>query len=130
MIAKLTPKQSTNPYRLVLFCTQTDRVAYGNCVVEFPTHAEIRCNGTIVSANLRGIKNKPGTINPPDITSQAIIIQGVANKVDVTFAESKSAYTLTVYLVEKNTVPVLVDKIRKRGFISKEATLNKSTARL
>ena len=130
MIAKLTPKQSTNPYRLVLFCTQTDRVAYGNCLVEFPTHAEIRCNGTIVSANLRGIKNKPGTINPPDITSQAIIIQGVANKVDVTFAESKSAYTLTVYLVEKNTVPVLVDKIRKRGFISKESTLNKSTARL
>ena len=130
MIAKLTPKQSTNPYRLVLFCTQTDRVAYGNCVIEFPTHAEIRCNGTIVSANLRGIKNKPGTINPPDITSQVIVIQGVANKVDVTFAESKSAYTLTVYLVEKNTVPVLVDKIRKRGFISKESMLNKSTALL
>jgi hypothetical protein len=84
----------------------------------------------MVSANLRGIKNKPGTINPPDITSQAIVIQGVANKVDVTFAESKSAYTLTVYLVEKNTVPGLVDKIRKRGFISKESTLNKSTALL
>jgi E3 SUMO-protein ligase PIAS1 len=128
MLAKLTPKQSTNPFRLVLFCTQTDRVAYGNCVIEFPGHAEIRCNGTIVSANLRGIKNKPGTINPPDITSHAILIQGVANKVDVTFAESKSAYTLTVYLVEKNSVNGLVDKIRKRGFISKESTLNKSMA--
>ena len=126
MIAKLTPKQPTNPYRLVLFCTQTDRVAYGNCVVEFPAHAEIRCNGTVVSANLRGIKNKPGTINPPDITPNTILMQGVGNKIDATFAESKSAYTLTVYLVEKNTVVGLVDKIRKRGFISKESTLNKS----
>ena len=50
----------------------------------------------------------------------------MVNKVDVTFAESKSAYTLTVYLVEKNTVTGLVDKIRKKGFISKESTLNKS----
>jgi E3 SUMO-protein ligase PIAS1 len=127
MIAKLMPKQSTNPYRLVLFCTQTDRVAYGNCVIEFPAHAEIRCNGPAVTANLRGIKNKPGTINPPDITPNAILMQGVLNKVDVTFAESKSAYTITVYLVQKNTVTALVDKIRKRGFISKESTLNKST---
>ena len=130
MIAKLTPKQPTNSHRLVLFCTQTERVAYGNCVIEFPAHAEIRCNGTIVSANLRGIKNKPGTINPPDITPSAILMQGVTNKVDVTFAESKSAYTLTVYLVEKNTVTGLVDKIRKKGYISKESTLNKSMALL
>jgi hypothetical protein len=53
-------------------------------------------------------------------------MQGVANKVDVTFQESKSSYTLVVYLVEKNTVTKLVDKIRKKGFISKESTLNKS----
>ena len=126
MIAKLSPKQPTNPYRLVLFCTQTDRVPYGNCVIEFPAHAEIRCNGNIVTAHLRGIKNKPGTVNPPDFTSQAILMQGVANKLDVTFAESKFAYTLAVYLVEKNSVKQLVDKIRRRGFISKESTLNKS----
>lgn len=126
MIAKLTPKSPSNPYRLVLFCTQTDRIPYNNCVIEFPAHVELRCNGTAVVANLRGIKNKPGTINPPDITPNAILMQGVANKVDVTFQESRSSYTVTVYLVEKNTVQQLVDKIRKRGFISKESTLNKS----
>lgn len=54
------------------------------------------------------------------------MMQGVQNKIDVTFSESKSSYTLTVYLVEKHTVAQLVEKIRKRGFISKEATLSKS----
>lgn len=126
MISKLQPKGPQNPYRLAIFCTQTDRVHFGSCVVEFPAHAEIRCNGTIVSANLRGIKNKPGTVNPPDITPHSILMQGVMNKIDVTFAESKSAFTVTVYLVEKLTVQQLVEKIRKKGQISKETTLNKS----
>ena len=126
MLSKLVPKQSSNPYRLVIFCTQTDRVAFGNCVIEFPSHADIRCNGSSVQANLRGIKNRPGTINPPDVTAQIIMMQGVQNKIDVTFEQSKSAFTITVYLVQKNTVGQLVEKIRKRGFISKEATLNKS----
>lgn len=126
MLNKLLPKDPSNPYRLVLFCTQTDRVPYGNCVVEFPAHTEIRCSGSIVSASLRGIKNKPGTVNPPDITGQTVLMSAVTNKVDVTFAESKTSYTLVVYLVEKNTIALLVEKIRKRGFISKESTLNKS----
>ena len=127
MISKLQPKAPQNPYRLVLFCTQTDRIHFGSCVVEFPAHAEIRCNGSIVSANLRGIKNKPGTVNPPDITPHSILTQGVTNRIDVTFAESKSGFTVTIYLVEKLTVQQLVEKIRKKGQIAKETTLNKST---
>ena len=57
------------------------------------------------------------------------MMQGVQNKVDVTFSESKSAFTLTLYLVEKITVQQLVEKIRKRGFTSKEAALRKSMFR-
>jgi E3 SUMO-protein ligase PIAS1 len=128
MINKLTPKQPSNPYRLVLFCTMTDRIHFNNCVVEFPTHAEIRCNGSIVTANLRGIKNKPGTINPPDLTQHAILMAGVTNKIDVTFAESKVAYSVLIYLVEKHTVAELVDKIKKKGFIAKDLTLNRSSS--
>ncbi len=127
MLAKLQPRGPQNQHRIVLFCTQTDRVHFGNCVIEFPAHAEIRCNGAPITANLRGIKNKPGTINPPDVTAPIILMQGVTNKIDVTFAENKSAYTLTAYLVEKMTVDQLVGKIRKKGFMSKEATLNKSS---
>lgn len=126
MLAKLQPKSPTNPYRLVLFCTQSDRVPYGNCLIEFPAHVEIRCNGTAISANLRGIKNRPGTVNPPDLTQQAVLMQGVSNKVDITFQEAKSNYTALLYLAEKLTVAQLVEKVKKRGYISKEQTLNRS----
>lgn len=126
MLSKLQPKSPSNPYRLVLFSTQTERIHFSSCVIEFPAHAEIRCNGSIVSANLRGIKNKPGTVNPPDVTPHSILTQGVTNKIDVTFAESKASFTLTVYLVEKLTVEQLVDKIKKKGATAKETTLNKS----
>jgi len=126
MLNKLSPRGPTNAHRLVVFCTLTERINFGNCVVEFPSHAEIRCNGKVVPANLRGIKNKPGTINPPDITPQIIFMPSVTNKVDITFAESKNSYTVTIYLVEKFTVAQLVEKIRRKGMLSKEGTLNKS----
>ena len=129
MLSKLLPKQPSNPYRIVLFCTQTDRVVFGNCVIEFPALTSILCNGFPVQANLRGIENRPGTINPPDITAQIMMMRGVLNKIDVTFRGSKSAFTLTVYFVLKNTVRQLVEKIRKRGFISKEGTLRKSMSK-
>jgi len=128
MIAKLDPKSVTNPYRLVLFCTQSGRVPYGNCLIEFPSAVEIRCNGSQISANLRGIKNRPGTVNPPDLTPHAILMHGVNNRVDITFQDSRSNYTALLYLVEKFTVAQLVEKVKKRGYISKEQTLSRSMA--
>jgi len=126
MLAKLNPRGPANPYRLVLFCTLADRVPYGNCVIEFPTHIEIKCNGTVVSANVRGIKNRPGTVNPPDITPQAVFMGGVSNKVDINYQDSKQPYTALLYLVQKFTVQQLVDKVKKRGYLSKEVTLKRS----
>ena len=120
------PNQPSNPYRLVLLCTQTDRVLLGNCVIEFPAHADIRCNGSPLQADLWGIKNCLGTVNPADLTAQIIMMQDVQNTIDVTFSEPKSEYTVMVYVVEKNTVSQMMEKIRKRGFISKVSTLIKS----
>jgi E3 SUMO-protein ligase PIAS1 len=126
MLAKLNPLDPPNPYRLVLFCTLADRVPYGNSLIEFPTHVEIKCNGAAVSANVRGIKNRPGTVNPPDLTQQAILMHGVNNRVDITYQESKQAYTVLLYLVQKFTVDQLVEKVTKRGYIGKEQTLKRS----
>jgi E3 SUMO-protein ligase PIAS1 len=130
MLAKLNPKSPTNTYRLVLFCTLTDRIAFGNCTVEFPMHTDLRCNGSAITGNLRGIKNRPGTVNPPDITQHVILMSGVANKVDITFQESRASYTVLINLVEKHSVAQLVEKIRKRGAISKETVLNRSMTSL
>lgn len=126
MLAKLSPKGPTNPYRLVLFCTLADRVPYGNSLIEFPTHVEIKCNNNAVTANLRGIKNRPGTVNPADLTERAILMGGVNNKVDIIYQDSKQPYMALVYLVQKFTVDQLVEKVKKRGLISKESTLKRS----
>lgn len=37
--------------------------------ISFPHQVEMKCNGNEVKANLRGLKNKPGSTRPADITS-------------------------------------------------------------
>jgi hypothetical protein len=129
MLSKLLPKQSSNPYRLVLLCTKTDRVAFGNCAIEFPAHTNILFNGSPMQDSLRGLENLPGRINPLDITAQIIMMQGVLNQIDVVFMRTQCAFTFTVYLVQKNTVGQLVEKIRKKGFLNLETTLGKSMSK-
>lgn len=52
-------------YRLMLFC------AAGNSGLQdiaFPYQSEFKVNGGEVKANLRGLKGKPGTTRPVDVT--------------------------------------------------------------
>ena len=37
--------------------------------ITFPHNVELKCNGDEVKANLRGLKNRPGSTRPADITS-------------------------------------------------------------
>jgi len=37
--------------------------------IAFPHQVELKCNTNDVKANLRGLKNKPGSTRPADITS-------------------------------------------------------------
>lgn len=36
--------------------------------IAFPHNVELKCNGDEVKANLRGLKNRPGSTRPADIT--------------------------------------------------------------
>lgn len=52
--------------KIMVFC------ALGNTGVQeivFPHQSELKVNGLDVKANLRGLKNKPGSTRPVDITS-------------------------------------------------------------
>lgn len=52
-------------YRVMVFCT-TQSSGYSD--IAFPHQVELKCNGEDVKANLRGLKNKPGSTRPADIT--------------------------------------------------------------
>jgi E3 SUMO-protein ligase PIAS1 len=55
-------------YRVMVFCA-SDVAAPTPTDISFPHQVELKCNTNEVKANLRGLKNKPGSTRPADITS-------------------------------------------------------------
>lgn len=55
-------------YRVMVFCA-CDVAASTPTDISFPHQVELKCNTNEVKANLRGLKNKPGSTRPADITS-------------------------------------------------------------
>ncbi len=94
----LTFFESTK-YQLRLFCTSSFfysghssfRSASTNsvpCLVEFPPTCEVRVNNVQLNANLKGLKKKPGTAPPPDITKLARLVSA-PNKVELVYVNSQ-----------------------------------------
>lgn len=56
-------------YKVMVFCA-ADVVASTPAEISFPHQVELKCNANEVKGlNLRGLKNKPGSTRPADITS-------------------------------------------------------------
>jgi E3 SUMO-protein ligase PIAS1 len=55
-------------YRVMVFCA-ADVASSTPTDIAFPHQVELKCNSNDVKANLRGLKNKPGSTRPTDITS-------------------------------------------------------------
>jgi E3 SUMO-protein ligase PIAS1 len=70
--------------RVMVFC------AAGNVGLQdiaFPYQCELKVNGGDIKANLRGLKNKPGSTRPVDITdSLRLRPASYANNVELTYA--------------------------------------------
>lgn len=69
--------------RVLVLCTA------GNAGVQeiaFPYQCELKVNGEDIKANLRGLKNKPGSTRPVDITAELRLKPAYANNVELTYA--------------------------------------------
>ncbi|KAI0024870.1 hypothetical protein F4780DRAFT_480675 [Xylariomycetidae sp. FL0641] len=84
-----------NSYRIMVFCA-------GDCAgdnqpvqdVAFPHQSELKVNGGDIKANLRGLKGKPGTTRPVDITHELRLKQSnYANTVEFTYALTNKVKT-------------------------------------
>src|ERR1700710_2933653 len=53
--------------RVMVFCAAEGQ---GRQDIAFPHQSEIKVNGGDIKANLRGLKNKPGSTRPVDITKE------------------------------------------------------------
>lgn len=70
-------------FRVMIFCAGENS---GVQEVAFPHQSELRVNGGDIKANLRGLKNKPGSTRPVDITSALRLRPNYVNNIDFTYA--------------------------------------------
>lgn len=76
--------------RIMAFCAADPVV--GKADIAFPHQSEVKVNGGEVKANLRGLKNKPGSTRPVDITSALRLRPPhFDNQVEMTFALTSKA---------------------------------------
>jgi E3 SUMO-protein ligase PIAS1 len=129
-------------YRIMVFCAG-DNIGVQH--VAFPQQSEIKINGGDFKANLRGLKNKPGSTRPVDITNALRLKQSnYPNKVELTYALTQKVchvhvhclrifvdqiqkFYVVVYLCKINTVDDLARRLETRQRIPKDSVIAEST---
>lgn len=75
--------------RVMVFCGAEEN---GLQDIAFPHQSEMKVNGDDVKANLRGLKNKPGSTRPVDITDLLRLrIPAYTNNIEFTYALTTKA---------------------------------------
>ncbi|EMR08028.1 hypothetical protein PNEG_03472 [Pneumocystis murina B123] len=115
---------SNESYRVYLFCTATDSAAFGLALIEFPVHMDLKVNGKHLSANTRGLKKKPGTAPPVDVTSLLFLDSKLVNKIEIIYANTEKRYSFGVYLVQKYTICDIIQHIKAGRCLSKQTILD------
>lgn len=106
---------ASNPnMKLVILCGEQQNLSPSSTDVPltFPIPVEIHVNDKQVTKNFRGIKNKPGTAKPADITN--MIKKDGLNKVQLVYTKTSVAHLIYAYIVEFVTTEELLEKVTQR----------------
>lgn len=115
-------KQNPN-HKVYLFCGLFASLeSGGDKSIEFPLPNEITINNTVLRENLKGLKNKKGTVKPVDITEH-IRPAGQHNVLEIIYVYAKVDYYMYCCTVEEKTPEFLIDSIKDRQVIPKLETL-------
>lgn len=116
--------ESDKKYKLYLLCGElTGTPTTAGEPIQFPHPNEIRFNNAQVKDNVRGLKNKPGTAKPADLTPY-LRPSPQMNVLEVVYAFTKSEYYIYCYIVEQVTPEELLAEVLARPKIIKAATLS------
>ncbi|TVY20150.1 E3 SUMO-protein ligase pli1 [Lachnellula arida] len=104
--------------RVMVFCAAEDKPGQD---IAFPHQSEVKVNGGDIKANLRGLKSKPGSTRPVDITKELRLnLPAYGNLIEMTYALTSKAggaqpkFHLAIYVVKVVQVTELV-KVLKNG---------------
>lgn len=98
--------QNDPSLRVMVYCAVDSGLSqYTKCDITFPHQVELKANLDDVKANLRGLKNKPGSTRPADITSFIRKKSGYVNHVVMTYALTQKVgqnqFTISVWLPQQ-----------------------------
>lgn len=87
-----TRLQADPNIRVMVYCAaDTGLNQYTKSDIAFPHQVELKANLDEVKANLRGLKNKPGTTRPADVTQYIRKKPGYPNNIVMTYALTQKA---------------------------------------
>lgn len=72
--------------KVMVYCASEPVSLVSKVDISFPNQVEIKINGDEVRSNMRGLKNKPGSTRPADITHLIRKRCGYENSMTVTYA--------------------------------------------
>ncbi|KAK4242436.1 PINIT domain-containing protein [Achaetomium macrosporum] len=105
--------------RVMVFCAAGKE---GVQEIAFPYQCELKVNGGDIKANLRGLKNRPGSTRPVDITSSLRLRQaGYTNNVELTYALTQKKFYLCLIVCRAIPIETLIAQIHKK--IRKESVI-------
>ncbi|KAI0180430.1 zf-MIZ-domain-containing protein [Hypoxylon sp. FL1284] len=97
--------------KVMLFCGGQST---GPQDIEFPHQSEIKVNGEEIKHNLRGLKNKPGSTHPVDITPFLRIKPSYVNNIEFTYALTSKKFFLVLYVCKAHSIDELVAQIKSK----------------
>lgn len=91
--------------RIMVYCAADNSLTqYSHCDVAFPYQCELKVNLDDVKANLRGLKNKPGTTRPADVTNFIRKKPGYTNNVVMTYALTSKVLSLSLMFTSASVI--------------------------
>ncbi|GAD99330.1 MIZ zinc finger protein [Paecilomyces variotii No. 5] len=116
--------------RVMVYCAaDTGLNQYSKSDIAFPHQVELKANLDEVKANLRGLKNKPGSTRPADVTNYIRKKPGYPNHIVMTYALTQKKFFVLVNLVQRHPVEELVARLKARKTISKEQVIREMRSR-
>ncbi|GAA5893200.1 hypothetical protein JCM6882_003911 [Rhodosporidiobolus microsporus] len=134
LLSKARESKSNPQYQVRIYCTSDQFFSGGRPLanqfpapIEFPPSAEIKLNGAVVAANVKGIKKQPGTAPPVNLsaTKGPMVNVGAAttNRVEMAYVSTEKVYYLVCYLVEYTPIPTIVNRVKAGKTRSKEEVI-------
>lgn len=111
--------------KLLMYCgVSTGINDYTMIDVAFPNQIEVKVNNDDVKSNFKGLKNKPGSTKPADVTQYVRKTAGYANQISVCYALTTKRYAFEVQLVRHHAPASLIRKIQSARVIPKQKVLD------